>query len=169
MRGSRARRLVWGAGAALLFWALPAPLAAEGFSEKPTYIDPALKGWVAPLRTLLFQVGCGEFYSVYGIYIGEHRELNVLSRSKLTLRRFEMPKLQRFADKLTDALAPVAADLARREMIEGVVLDFYAAHLRGNLLELEVYESCLPARSVKLDEPVPLCLVERRQSEIPTP
>lgn len=147
----------------------PALLGAQGFSEKPVYIDPDLKGWVAPLQTILFQVGCGEFYCVYGIYLGQRRELNVLSRSTLTLRRFDVRKLQHFADKLSNALAPVVADLGRRDVVDGVVMTFYAQHLKGNVMELEVYESCVPARAALPTGTVPLCLVERRQQEVPIP
>lgn len=169
MRRTRARRTATLAAVALALLAAPGPLGAQGFSEKPVYLDPALKGWVAPLQTLLFQVGCGEFYCVYGVYLGERRELNVFSKSTLTLRRFEQPKLQRFADKLANALAPVVNDLGRKGMIDGVVMTFYAQHLKGNVMELEVYESCVPARAAQPAGSVPLCLVERRREEVQPP
>jgi hypothetical protein len=54
-------------------------------------------------------------------------------------------------------------------MIDGLVMTFYATHLKGNVMEMEVYETCIPARTIQPGGAVPLCLVERRKQEIPAP
>lgn len=152
----------------LLACALAGRARADGFSDKPVFIDPALKGWVAPLQTILFQVGCGEFYCVSAIYLSK-KELHVLGRSKATLRRAEPRKLQRFTDKLAEALSPVAADLGRRGVVNGLVFTVYSRHLKGNVLAVDIYDSCLPVKASGVSPPVPLCLVESRQEELSAP
>lgn len=164
----RTIRLQWFFVLLMLACMLSGRAAANGFSDKPEFIDPALKGWVAPLQTILFQVGCGEFYCVSAVYLGK-TDLNVFCRSKVTLRRHDPQKLQRFADKLAEALAPVAADLQRKGLVQGLVLTIYSRHLKGNVLAVDIYDSCLPAKSGLSRAPVPLCRSERRQEELAAP
>lgn len=142
---------------------------ARFFSPKPVYLDERLGGWVEPIRTLTFQAGCGELYYVVGVYLGERRELNVVSRSQVTLRVFNRRHLNRFAQKLADALADVVEHLAEEGTLDGVVLTFYCTFLRGNILGLEVYECCLPAHAFGSLGPVPLRIIERRIEVLPPP
>ncbi|MHB8766313.1 MAG: hypothetical protein ACYDA8_18500 [Deferrisomatales bacterium] len=161
----------------LAAWVLAAALAAAGGADarlagstpRPLYMDPALAGWTAPMETLCFQAGCGEYYYVAGVYLGERGELHVVCRSQITLRRFDRRHLGRFAEKLAQALAPMVEDLARRGVVTGVVLTFYCVLLKDNVLGLEVYESCLPAHAFGALGPVPLRVVERRVEELPPP
>ncbi|NOY44364.1 MAG: hypothetical protein GXP50_02775 [Deltaproteobacteria bacterium] len=154
------------AGLALvLMWAA----FAAGFSKKPVYIDPALGGWVAPLQTLCFQAGCGELYYVAGVWLDRGGDLMVLSRAKVTFRRFDRRSLGRFAQRLARALGPTVAALHRQGRARNVVLIFYCPQLRGNVITLEVYESRLPASAFEGSGPVPLKVVERRSWALPPP
>ena len=60
-------------------------------------------------------------------------------------------------------------DLARRGVVDGVVLTFYCTFLKDDALTLEVYESCLPAQAFGSLGPVPLRTVERRVEHLPPP
>ncbi len=159
-------RRVAAAAAMVVLWA---GVAGAFSSYRPVYIDPRLEGWKAPLETLCFRAGCGELYYVAGVWLGDRNELRVVSRSKVTFRRLDRRRLGRFASQLARALAPVVEALAEQRGLDGVVLTFYCSHLKGNVMTLEVYESCLPARAFGSLGPVPLRIVERRVEELPPP
>ncbi len=142
---------------------------ALGFSHRPGYLDPRLGGWKAPLETLCFQAGCGQLYYVAGVWLEDGGRLRVLSRSKVTLRRFDRRALGRFARALAGELAPVVEAMAEREGLEEVVLTFYCPRLRGNLLTLQVFECRLPAEGFASLGPIPLEVVERREEVLPPP
>ena len=142
---------------------------AWSFSHKPIYLDPALEGWVAPLRTVCFQAGCGKLFYVAGVHLGDRRDLNVVSLSKVTLRRLDRRRLGRFAEGLASTIATAVEDLARRGKIDGVVMTFYCTLLKDDELVLEVYESCLPAHAFGSLGPIPLRTVERRVEYLPPP
>ncbi|WP_459940591.1 MULTISPECIES: hypothetical protein [Deferrisoma] len=155
----------WG----IVFASLAMGTAAAAFSQKPVYIDPRLGGWAAPLETLCFQAGCGELYYVAGVWLGDTGELVVLAKSKVTFRRFDRRDLGAFAHRLARALRPAVTGLYESGRIDGVVLTFYCPQLRGNVLTLEVFESCLPARAFEDIGPVPVRVVERRSWALPPP
>jgi hypothetical protein len=142
---------------------------AGAFSYKPVYIDPALGGWVAPLRTVCFQAGCGKLFYVVGIHLGERRDLNVVCQSKVTLRRFDRRQLGRFAQELARTIAAAVEDLAKRNQVDGVVLTFYCTFLKDDVQTLEIYESCLPAQAFGALGPIPMRTVERRVEHLPPP
>ncbi len=156
--------------AVLLFAAaLPMGASAEAFSHKPVYVDPSLGGWAAVLEALCFQAGCGELYYVAGVYLGERGELRLLVRSKVTLREIDRQGLGAFAQRLARAVSDTVRDLTDRGAIAGVVLTFYLLALEGNVLTLEVYESCLPSAAFSEYGPIPLRIVERRVDALPPP
>jgi len=142
---------------------------AQIFSHRPAYVDPSLGGWAAVLEALCFQAGCGELYYVAGVYLGERGELRLLVRSKVTLREIDRQALGAFAQRLAGVVSDTVRDLTDRGAVEGVVLTFYLTALRGNVLTLEVYESCLPSEAFSEYGPIPLRIVERRVDALPPP
>jgi len=157
------------AAALLALAASPLGLAADPFSHKPLFVDPALGGWAAPLETLCFQAGCGELYYVVGVYLTRPGIFQVVSRSKVTLRGIDQGDLGAFATRLVQAVARTVEDLGSRGIVERAVLTFYLTALDGSQRTLEIYEAELPARSFGRLGPVPLHLVERRVEELPRP
>lgn len=158
-----------------ILWAVFLPLLAvagwggPGFSHRPVFVDPDLGGWAAPLETLSFQVGAGELYYVAGIFLGEKKTLTVVCRSKLTLRQIERKRIEAFAARLVRALGPSVGAMAAGGTVERVVLLFYPKALSGNVLQLELWEAELPARSVVQPGAVALRLAERRAAQADVP
>ncbi len=142
---------------------------ALAFSHRPACVGPRLGGWKAPLETLCFQAGCGQLYYVAGVWLEDGGRLRVLSRSKVTLRRFDRRALGRFARALVQELGPLVEAMAEREGLEEVVLTFYCSGLRQNVLTLQVFECRLPAEGFASLGPVPLEVVERREEVLPPP
>ncbi|GAB4270229.1 MAG: hypothetical protein Kow0092_24520 [Deferrisomatales bacterium] len=143
--------------------------AAGGFSRKPVYIDPALRGWAPFLTTLCFRAGCAEDYFVAGAYIGRQRDLNVVCKSQRVFERLDREQLGAFATRLARHLGAVVEDIARDDLVDGVVLTFYCLYRDGEETRLEVYQCCLPAHSFGSLGPVPLRVEDRRSVYAPRP